>query len=63
LPVAWAFAGTVLHFPSDQSVRLFYIDLYRDKIVAKGSSGVIDFKTAVPSKGPGNCHGLAFNYI
>jgi hypothetical protein len=50
-----------IKFPSDQSVRLFYIDLKRDRIVAKEPA--IDFKTAVPAKGSSNCHGLAFNYI
>jgi hypothetical protein len=50
----------VLHFPSDQTVRLFYIDLMRDKIVPRGEA--IDFKAAVPQKGSSNCHGLAFNY-
>lgn len=53
-------AGTVLRLPSDRTVRLLYIDLYRDKIVAK-PNGIIDFNTAVPSKGASDCHGLAFN--
>lgn len=64
LPRAHPSSGTVeaIHFKSDQTVRLFYVDLYKNKIVPKGAKGLIDFKTAVPER-PGNCHGLAFNYI
>lgn len=58
-------AGTVdgIKFPSDQSLRLFHIDLDRDKIVP--FDGKVDFNNAatVAGKGASNCHGLAFNYV
>lgn len=58
-------AGTVdgIRFPSDQSLRLFHIDLDRDMIVP--FDGKVDFgnATTVDGKGASNCHGLAFNYL
>jgi hypothetical protein len=62
---AAAAAGTAegIRFPSDQSLRLFHIDLDRDRIVPYAEK--VDFSNAatVEGKGASNCHGLAFNYV
>ncbi|WIA19512.1 hypothetical protein OEZ85_004123 [Tetradesmus obliquus] len=50
--------GTILRFNADQKVSLFLVDLARDKLQLLGA---VDFTSAVASKGPSSCHGLAFN--
>lgn len=50
--------GTILRFNADQKVSLFFVDLARDKLQLLGA---VDFTSAVASKGPSSCHGLAFN--
>jgi hypothetical protein len=49
---------TTLDYQSDRKIHLMKIDSVRDKIIYKSA---VDFNTAVPSKGPANCHGIAFN--
>lgn len=56
------YTGTVLRLASDRTVRLLWIDQRNDQIVEM-PNGVVDFNTAVPTKGASDCHGLAFNYV
>lgn len=43
---------------SDKTIHFLTLDLKADKIFPLA---VVDMNSAVPAKGPSNCHGLAFN--